>query len=204
MSRAHRIGQQETVNIYRFVTCKSVEEDILERAKKKMVMSLICFIYCFNKYKRITSDLFFFYICQVLDHLVIQKLNAEGRLEKKESKKGGSMFDKNELSAILRFGAEELFKEDKTDEETKKKLESMDIDEILERAEKVETKGGEGEEGNELLSAFKACSVHYHMTCDSDIMLKFYTSVHISFFIFCVDRLPTFLVVRMMPHSGAD
>ncbi|KAG2638859.1 protein CHROMATIN REMODELING 5-like isoform X2 [Panicum virgatum] len=130
MSRAHRIGQQETVNIYRFVTCKSVEENILERAKKKMV----------------------------LDHLVIQKLNAEGRLEKKESKKGGSMFDKNELSAILRFGAEELFKEDKTDEETKRNLESLDIDEILERAEKVETKGGEGEEGNELLSAFKVAN----------------------------------------------
>lgn len=37
MSRAHRIGQQEVVNIYRFVTSKSVEEDILERAKKKMV-----------------------------------------------------------------------------------------------------------------------------------------------------------------------
>ncbi|ONM60440.1 Protein CHROMATIN REMODELING 5 [Zea mays] len=130
MSRAHRIGQQETVNIYRFVTCKSVEEDILERAKKKMV----------------------------LDHLVIQKLNAEGRLEKKESKKGGSIFDKNELSAILRFGAEELFKEDKTDEEAKRNLESLDIDEILERAEKVETKGGEGEEGNELLSAFKVAN----------------------------------------------
>ncbi|KAM0867789.1 hypothetical protein ACQ4PT_041745 [Festuca glaucescens] len=130
MSRAHRIGQQETVNIYRFVTCKSVEEDILERAKKKMV----------------------------LDHLVIQKLNAEGRLEKKETKKGASMFDKNELSAILRFGAEELFKEEKTDEETKRKLESMDIDEILERAEKVETKAAEGEEGNELLSAFKVAN----------------------------------------------
>ncbi|THG18520.1 hypothetical protein TEA_015218 [Camellia sinensis var. sinensis] len=108
MSRAHRIGQQEVVNIYRFVTSKSVEEDILERAKKKMV----------------------------LDHLVIQKLNAEGRLEKKEAKKGSS-FDKNELSAILRFGAEELFKEDKNDEESKKRLLSMDIDEILERAEKV-------------------------------------------------------------------
>ncbi|KAI5418373.1 Protein CHROMATIN REMODELING 5 [Lathyrus oleraceus] len=66
MSRAHRIGQQEVVNIYRFVTSKSVEEDILERAKKKMV----------------------------LDHLVIQKLNAEGKLEKKEAKKGGSFFDK--------------------------------------------------------------------------------------------------------------
>lgn len=37
MSRAHRIGQQEVVNIYRFVTSKSVEEEILERAKRKMV-----------------------------------------------------------------------------------------------------------------------------------------------------------------------
>ncbi|OMO51280.1 SNF2-related protein [Corchorus capsularis] len=128
MSRAHRIGQQEVVNIYRFVTSKSVEEDILERAKKKMV----------------------------LDHLVIQKLNAEGRLERKETKKG-SYFDKNELSAILRFGAEELFKEDRNDEESKKRLLSMDIDEILERAEKVEEKEGE-EEGNELLSAFKVAN----------------------------------------------
>ncbi|XP_059429432.1 protein CHROMATIN REMODELING 5 isoform X1 [Corylus avellana] len=129
MSRAHRIGQQEVVNIYRFVTSKSVEEDILERAKKKMV----------------------------LDHLVIQKLNAEGRLEKKEAKKG-SYFDKNELSAILRFGAEELFKEDKNDEESKKRLLSMDIDEILERAEKVEEKEPGGEQGNELLSAFKVAN----------------------------------------------
>lgn len=128
MSRAHRIGQREVVNIYRFVTSKSVEENILKRAKQKMV----------------------------LDHLVIQKLNAEGRLEKKESKKG-SYFDKNELSAILRFGAEELFKEDKNEEESKKRLLSMDIDEILERAEKVEEKET-GEEGNELLSAFKVAN----------------------------------------------
>ncbi|XP_038692597.1 protein CHROMATIN REMODELING 5-like isoform X2 [Tripterygium wilfordii] len=130
MSRAHRIGQQEVVNIYRFVTSKSVEEDILERAKKKMV----------------------------LDHLVIQKLNAEGRLEKKEAKKG-SYFDKNELSAILRFGAEELFKEDKNDEESKKRLLSMDINEILERAEKVEEKvEAEADQGSELLSAFKVAN----------------------------------------------
>ncbi|KAG0489597.1 hypothetical protein HPP92_006460 [Vanilla planifolia] len=130
MSRAHRIGQQEVVNIYRFVTSRSVEEDILERAKKKMV----------------------------LDHLVIQKLNAEGRLEKKESKKGSSMFDKNELSAILKFGAEELFKEDRNDEENKKRLLNMDIDEILERAEKVESKAADGEPGSELLSAFKVAN----------------------------------------------
>lgn len=43
MSRAHRIGQRDVVNIYRFVISRSVEEDILERAKKKMVsVALIC------------------------------------------------------------------------------------------------------------------------------------------------------------------
>jgi SNF2 family DNA or RNA helicase len=50
MSRAHRIGQKDTVNIYRFVTSGSVEEEILERAKRKMV----------------------------LDHLVIQRMDTSG------------------------------------------------------------------------------------------------------------------------------
>jgi chromodomain-helicase-DNA-binding protein 1 len=102
----------------------------------------------------------------------------------------------NELSAILRFGAEELFKEDKTDEETKRNLESLDIDEILERAEKVETKGGEGEEGNELLSAFKACDV-------TQVMML---SRNYSVFTFIIRpilrRLQTFPVAKMMQHSG--
>lgn len=62
----------------------------------------------------------------------------------------------NELSAILRFGAEELFKEERNDEESKKRLLSMDIDEILERAEKVEEKENGGQQAHELLSAFKA------------------------------------------------
>ncbi|XVE78963.1 hypothetical protein DITRI_Ditri14bG0020600 [Diplodiscus trichospermus] len=138
MSRAHRIGQQEVVNIYRFVTSKSVEEDILERAKKKMLVILRVFLHG---------------AVQGLDHLLIQKLNAEGRLERKETKKG-SYFDKvrtslevitpNELSTILRFGAEELSKEDRNDEESKKRLLNMDIDELLERAEWVEEKEGEG------------------------------------------------------------
>lgn len=55
MSRAHRIGQQEVVNIYRFVTSKSVEEDILERAKKKMV--------CYNA--RTYACSFFFFMITV-------------------------------------------------------------------------------------------------------------------------------------------
>lgn len=57
----------------------------------------------------------------------------------------------------MRFGAEELFKEDKNDEESKKRLLSMDIDEILERAEQVEEKHTDETE-HELLGAFKASS----------------------------------------------
>ena len=60
------------------------------------------------------------------------------------------------MSAILRFGAEELFKEERNDEESKKRLLSMDIDEILERAEKVEEKETGEEEAHGLLSGFKA------------------------------------------------
>lgn len=38
MARAHRIGQQNHVNVYRFVTKDTVEEDVLERARKKMIL----------------------------------------------------------------------------------------------------------------------------------------------------------------------
>ena len=38
MARAHRIGQKSHVNVYRFVSKDTMEEDILERAKKKMVL----------------------------------------------------------------------------------------------------------------------------------------------------------------------
>ncbi|VDM82450.1 unnamed protein product [Strongylus vulgaris] len=51
MSRAHRIGQTRQVNIYRLVTRNSMEEEIVERAKRKLV----------------------------LDHLVIQRMDTTGR-----------------------------------------------------------------------------------------------------------------------------
>jgi hypothetical protein len=38
MARAHRIGQKRTVNVYRFVSKDTIEEDVLERAKRKMVL----------------------------------------------------------------------------------------------------------------------------------------------------------------------
>ncbi|XP_050433310.1 chromodomain-helicase-DNA-binding protein 1 isoform X2 [Adelges cooleyi] len=124
-ARAHRIGQKNQVNIYRLVTKGSVEEDIVERAKQKMV----------------------------LDHLVIQRMDTTGRtvLDKK-AKNSSIPFNKDELTAILKFGAEELFKDDpEADEEP-----LCDIDEILRRAETRDE--APTTVGDELLSAFKVAS----------------------------------------------
>ncbi len=38
MARAHRIGQKSHVSVYRLVSKDTMEEDVLERAKKKMVL----------------------------------------------------------------------------------------------------------------------------------------------------------------------
>lgn len=38
MARAHRIGQKKHVSVYRFVSKDTVEEEILERARKKMIL----------------------------------------------------------------------------------------------------------------------------------------------------------------------
>ena len=65
-------------------------------------------------------------------------------------------FDKEELTAVLKFGAEELFKENK-DEHGDKELQEMDIDEILRRAE-AQTTTDESSSHSDLLSQFKVAS----------------------------------------------
>uniref|UniRef100_A0A8C8K1V5 DNA helicase n=1 Tax=Oncorhynchus tshawytscha TaxID=74940 RepID=A0A8C8K1V5_ONCTS len=85
-SRAHRIGQNKKVMIYRFVTKASVEERITQVAKKKMMLT----------------------------HLVVRPGLGS---------KTGSM-SKQELDDILKFGTEELFKDElgKGDKEGIKKI----------------------------------------------------------------------------------
>uniref|UniRef100_A0A914MGF1 Uncharacterized protein n=1 Tax=Meloidogyne incognita TaxID=6306 RepID=A0A914MGF1_MELIC len=83
VSRAHRIGQTKQVKIYRLVTRGSVEEEIVERAKKKLV----------------------------LDHLVIQRMGKTALSKNAMNQSSRVQFDKSELAAILKFGAAELFSE---------------------------------------------------------------------------------------------
>ncbi|XP_070543055.1 chromodomain-helicase-DNA-binding protein 1-like isoform X2 [Ptychodera flava] len=130
-ARAHRIGQRNQVNIYRLVTKGSVEEDIIERAKRKMV----------------------------LDHLVIQRMDTTGRTVLAKTSNPSSTtstpFNKNELAAILKFGAEDLFKEADGEEQ---ELQEMDIDAILERAETRDIESEPSTAGEELLSQFKVAN----------------------------------------------
>lgn len=126
-ARAHRIGQKNQVSVYRLVTKNSVEEDIVERAKRKMV----------------------------LDHLIIQRMDTTGRTVLNKNNVPSSTttpFKKEELAAILKFGAEELFKEADDDEEEPQ----VDIDDILNRAETRESEPTTM--GDELLSQFKVVS----------------------------------------------
>lgn len=124
-ARAHRIGQKNQVNIYRLVTARSVEEEIVERAKQKMV----------------------------LDHLVIQRMDTTGRtVLDKNSSSNTTPFNKEDLSAILKFGAEELFKDEQENDDDL----VCDIDEILRRAE---TRNEDPDMADDdLLSAFKVAS----------------------------------------------
>lgn len=54
----------------------------------------------------------------VLDHLVIQRMDTTGRtvLDKKSSS-SSAPFNKEELTAILKFGTEELFKDEEDGDE---------------------------------------------------------------------------------------
>lgn len=103
-------------------------------------------------------------------------------------------FNKEELSAILKFGAEELFKEPEGEEQepqvrtssntecchplhlcvlivTCYLVKEMDIDEILKRAETRENDPGPSTVGEELLSQFKVQPPHSSLR--SDLLVVF-------------------------------
>ncbi|KAI8343392.1 P-loop containing nucleoside triphosphate hydrolase protein [Chlamydoabsidia padenii] len=119
MSRAHRIGQTKSVNVYRFVTKGTMEEDIIERAKRKMVLE-----YCIIK-QMDTSGL------TLLPENATTLTTAAGKIRELP-------FNKDEMSAILKFGAQNMFQANEHTE----KLNDLDLDDILARAEHTETMDG--------------------------------------------------------------
>merc|ERR1719195_519429 len=118
-SRAHRIGQQNKVMIYRFVTRNTVEERVTQVAKKKMMLT----------------------------HLVVQAgpMGAKNNLSKKE------------IDDILKFGTEELFKEEEVNEEGESANDIVYNDEAVDALLDRSQQGIEEKESwaNEYLSSFK-------------------------------------------------
>lgn len=120
MARAHRIGQKSHVSVYRFVSKDTMEEDVLERAKKKMV----------------------------LEYAIINQMDtSQAHLSSKATKDPHKPdnLSKDELTAVLKYGAQKMF--DKDDSQQSKKLDEMDLDDILNRAEDHETMAQAGEAG---------------------------------------------------------
>uniref|UniRef100_A0A8C5D7M2 Chromodomain-helicase-DNA-binding protein 5-like n=1 Tax=Gouania willdenowi TaxID=441366 RepID=A0A8C5D7M2_GOUWI len=113
-SRAHRIGQNRKVMIYRFVTRGSVEERITQVAKRKMMLT----------------------------HLVVRPGLGS---------KTGSM-SKQELDDILKFGTEELFKNEM--EGNVIHYDDDAISKLLDRSQDA-TEDTEIQNMNEYLSSFK-------------------------------------------------
>ncbi|KAJ3568858.1 hypothetical protein NP233_g5430 [Leucocoprinus birnbaumii] len=135
MARAHRIGQKSHVSVYRFVSKDTMEEDVLERAKKKMVLEYA-----------------------IINQMDTSQAHLSSKAQGKDPQKPDNL-SKEELTAVLKYGAQKMF--DKDDSLQSQKLDEMDLDDILNRAEAHETMtadGGTSLGGEGFLAQFAAVS----------------------------------------------
>ncbi|KAK6530906.1 hypothetical protein TWF281_007740 [Arthrobotrys megalospora] len=116
IARAHRIGQKKKVLVFHLMTVKSSEEKMLRMSKKKLG----------------------------LDHLIIQRMGADGQEEEEDV----------DVESVLKFGAEEILKGEV--EDIVYDLES--IDKLLDRDHMKDTIG-EQEEINERDAQFSFARV---------------------------------------------
>ncbi|KAF8441444.1 SNF2 family N-terminal domain-containing protein [Boletus edulis BED1] len=125
MARAHRIGQKSHVSVYRFVSKDTMEEDVLERAKKKMVLEYA-----------------------IINQMDTSHAHLSSKGEKVKDSVKPDNLSKDELTAVLKYGAQKMF--DKDDSQQNQKLDEMDLDDILNRAEDHETMAAGGDGGTSL------------------------------------------------------
>ncbi|KAI8822947.1 SNF2 family N-terminal domain-containing protein [Fimicolochytrium jonesii] len=115
IARAHRIGQKNHVQVYRLISANSIEEQIVERAKRKMV----------------------------LEYAIIQQMENGGPVDDRKLTEELAKPSGDELSTILKFGAKKLFEQAETaearaDENGGATAGRLDLDEILATAEETE------------------------------------------------------------------
>ncbi|KAL8733731.1 MAG: hypothetical protein Q9166_001924 [cf. Caloplaca sp. 2 TL-2023] len=121
MARAHRIGQTKPVTVYRLVTGASVEEEVLERAKNKILL------------EQLAIDV------GVTDKIPHEKLESQLAKVRKVAEAPTTAED---ISRILKYRSQKMFQ--KTSDQ--KHLEELDIDTMIANAEENTTEDLNGED----------------------------------------------------------
>lgn len=147
MARAHRIGQKNPVTIYRFVSKDTVEEEVLERARNKLI----------------------------LEHITIHQAMTEKEakaLRAKLDSAGVSTAEPiahDDISRILKRRGQKMFEQSGN----QKKLEELDIDAVLENAEIHQTEQAGGgitaSGGADFLKSFEYTDVKLDLEWDEII-----------------------------------
>lgn len=149
MARAHRIGQTRPVSVYRLVSKDTVEEEVLERARNKLLLEFITI-------QRGVTD---------KEASEIQSKMVRGGISV------GEPTATDDISRILKRRGQKMFEQ--TDNQ--KKLEQLDIDSVLANAELHQTEQAEGiqaDGGEEFLKAFNFVDIKVDDLSWDDIIPK--------------------------------
>ena len=147
MARAHRIGQTRPVTVFRLVSKETIEEEVLERARNKLM----------------------------LEYITIQKgVTDKEKKEKMQDQltKAGRGADaptsSEDISRILKRRGQKMFEQSGN----QKRLEELDIDSVLENAEEHKTEqqeGIQGDGGEDFLKNFEYTDVKLDLEWDQII-----------------------------------
>lgn len=148
MARAHRIGQTRPVSVYRLVSKDTVEEEVIERARNKLL----------------------------LEWITIQRGVTDKEASDLQSKmaRGGMVGEPNstdDISRILKRRGQRMFEQTGNQE----KLEQLDIDSVLANAELHQTEQAEeiqADGGEEFLKAFNYVDIKVDDLSWDDIIPK--------------------------------
>ncbi|KAF2108545.1 chromodomain helicase-like protein [Lophiotrema nucula] len=145
MARAHRIGQQKPVSVYRLVSKDTIEEEILERARNKRMLEFVTI-------QRGVTD------------------RQQKEMSDKMTRATGEPTSADDINQILKRRGQKMFEQSGN----QKKLEDLDIDAVLENAEEHKTEQAAGltsDGGEEFLKNFEYTDVKIDLEWD-DIIPK--------------------------------
>lgn len=143
MARAHRIGQTKPVTVYRLVSKETVEEEILERARNKLM----------------------------LEYITIQRGVTDKDAKEKMASVGASVEEPtkyDDISRLLKRRGQKMFEQSGN----QKKLEELNIDAVLEDAEEHHTEQQDAitaDGGEEFLKNFEYTDVKLDLEWDEII-----------------------------------